>query len=245
MKYGRQNKDQSTITDKMSKFTIHSVIKKSNRISMKLSNVFGLGITTVDEEFDKLETRFHYYEKLIKSFNKDSLQHLSNLKEFFKIQTVTSESIQEYYGEYESDEIQQYVRINATVLNEIYNKNLNFVHEKVLQPLNSLLKLLEVPNKLITKRHDKLLDFECARANYEKNKEKNNLIKAVQENLYECQKNYEALNNQLIEDLPNLIEKCSYIFAKCFKLYMSALKNIHEKVQYQLRNLINPVSFDC
>lgn len=134
------------------------------------------------------------------------------------------------------------MRINATVLNEIYTKNLNFTHEKVLQPLNNLLKLLEVPNKLILKRHDKLLDYECARTNFEKNKEKH-LAKAVQENLYESQKNYEALNNQLLEDLPSLIEKCSYIFDKCFKLYLIALKNIHEKVGSQLKNLINPVSF--
>jgi len=204
---------------------------------MKLSNAFGLATSTVDEEFDKLEAKFHYYEKLIKSFNKDSLQHLANLKEFFKIQTVTSESIQEYYGDYESSEILQYVRINATVLNEIYTKNLNFTHEKVLQPLNNLLKLLEIPNKLILKRHDKLLDFECARINHEKTKEKH-LVKAVQENLYEAQKNYEALNNQLLEELPNLIEKCAYIFNKCFKLYLIALKSIHEKVGSQLKNLI-------
>ncbi len=51
----------------MSKLTIHSVIKKSNRISMKLSNAFGLATSTVDEEFDKLEAKFHYYEKLIKN----------------------------------------------------------------------------------------------------------------------------------------------------------------------------------
>ena len=94
------------------------------------------------------------------------------------MQTVTSESIQEYYGEYESDEILQYVRINATVLNEIYTKNLNFVHEKVLQPLNCLLKLLEIPNKLILKRRDKLLDYECARSNFVKLKDKQ-LVKQV------------------------------------------------------------------
>lgn len=40
-----------------------------------------------------------------------------------KIQTVTAESIQEYYSELNSGEIIQYVQINATVLNEIYAKN--------------------------------------------------------------------------------------------------------------------------
>ena len=48
----------------------------------------------------------------------------------------------------------------------------NFIHEKVIEPLNSILKLYEIPNKLIAKRHDKLLDYECARSNYEKVKDK-------------------------------------------------------------------------
>lgn len=140
--------------------------------------IFFLYDKTVDEEFDKLESKFHYFEKLIKCFCKDSIQHLSNLKEFFKTQTITAESVQEYYGDYKSDEILQYVHINAEMLNNIYSKNTNFVHEKVLQPLNNLLKLLEVPNKLIQKRRDKLLDYEFAKSNYEKLKDKN-FIKAV------------------------------------------------------------------
>ena len=43
----------------------------------------------------------------------------------------------------------------------------------MIEPLNTILKLYEVPNKLIDKRHDKLLDYECARSNYEKIKDKN------------------------------------------------------------------------
>ena len=116
------------------------------------------------------------------------------------------------------------------------------MHEKVLKPLNDLLKLLEIPNKLITKRRDKLLDFECARSNSEKPREKNSL-KQVQDNLYEAQKNYEALNNQLLEELPILIDKSSMIFERCFILYLIALKNIHESIRQQLSNLMNIVSF--
>jgi hypothetical protein len=127
----------------MSKLTIHSMIKKSNRISVKISNVFGLNgimvsiilcldlkkkslkffFKTVDEEFNRLEAKFHYYEKLIKSFSKDSIQHLANLKDFFKVQSITAESVQEYYGDYKSDQVLQYVKINAEMLNEIYTKN--------------------------------------------------------------------------------------------------------------------------
>ena len=60
--------------------TIHSEIKKSTRLSMKLSNVLGVSVRIVDEEFDRLENKFIFYEKLIKSFGKDSLHHLTSLK---------------------------------------------------------------------------------------------------------------------------------------------------------------------
>lgn len=55
---------------------------------------------------------------------------------------------------------------------------MNSVHEKVLQPLKNLMKCLEIPSKLIEKRHDKLLDYEFAKSNMEKLKEKY-FLKAV------------------------------------------------------------------
>ena len=84
----------------MSKFTLHSMIKKSNRFSIRLSSVFGLHSSivssykelffflliktlhfkTVDQEYDKLEAKFRCLEKLLKCFTKDSLQHLSNFR---------------------------------------------------------------------------------------------------------------------------------------------------------------------
>ncbi len=43
------------------------------------------------------------------------------------MQTITAESVQEYYGDYKSEEILQYVRINAEMLNHIYTKNVCFI----------------------------------------------------------------------------------------------------------------------
>ena len=133
-----------------------------------------------------------------------------------------------------------YVRLNATVLNHIYAPNLNFVHDKVLAPLTTLLQLLEVPAKLVLKRRDKLLDYECARAHLERSREKE--AKHARDHLSECQKNYEALNNQLLEDLPPLIDRCALVFAHCFQLYLLALTNIHAQVRAQLTPLITHVS---
>lgn len=79
----------------------------------------------VDQQFDKLEAKFRYYEKLVKHFTKDSVQYLSSLKEFLKVQTIVSESIQEYYAENQTDIILKYVFMNSTVLNDIYANNVH------------------------------------------------------------------------------------------------------------------------
>jgi hypothetical protein len=52
----------------------------------------------------------------------------------------------------------------------------------------------------------------------------------VEDNLYETQKNYEALNNQLLEELPILIEKSFIIVDKCVTLYLIAVKNMNESI---------------
>ncbi len=148
-----------------------------------------------------------------------------NQQELVKIQTLTSASVQEYC-----------VNIQAKGADEIYQEIFRSTHDKVLKPLNSLLDLLEVPNKLIVKRHDKLLDYECARLNYAKTREKT-LLKAVQENVYDAQKNYEALNNQLLEELPNLIVISSSMLEKCFRLYLAMVKDFHEKMGWNLKHL--------
>ncbi len=46
-KYGRKEKEHKTIGEKFAKLSFHSVVKKSNRIGMKLSNVFKLSEISV------------------------------------------------------------------------------------------------------------------------------------------------------------------------------------------------------
>jgi hypothetical protein len=41
----------------------------------------------------------------------------------------------------------------------------------VANPINTLIKLFVLPSNLISKRHDKLLDYDSAQSAYEKSKE--------------------------------------------------------------------------
>lgn len=108
----------------MSKITFHSMIKKSNRFSMRISNAFKLNNSiVVDEDFEKLENKFRNFEKLLKTFSRDSLQHLINLKELLLTQSTTSETINDYLGDATCEEVKNYVKLNEYLLNDYFSNN--------------------------------------------------------------------------------------------------------------------------
>lgn len=54
--------------NKFNKLNIHSMKKKSARISRRLSSAFGLTAQTIDEQFNYQEQRFRAIEKFLKLF---------------------------------------------------------------------------------------------------------------------------------------------------------------------------------
>ena len=67
-KYQRREKKDETVTNKFYKLNIHTMKKKSARISMRLSSAFGLSAHTIDEQFNFHEQRFRDIEKFSKLF---------------------------------------------------------------------------------------------------------------------------------------------------------------------------------
>ena len=66
-KYQRREKDEA-LTNKLYKLNLHTMRKKSARISMRLSSAFGLSSHTVDEKFNFEEQRFRGMEKFLRIF---------------------------------------------------------------------------------------------------------------------------------------------------------------------------------
>lgn len=66
-KYQRREKDEA-LTNKLYKLNLHTMRKKSARISMRLSSAFGLSSHTVDEKFNFEEQRFRAMEKFLRIF---------------------------------------------------------------------------------------------------------------------------------------------------------------------------------
>lgn len=87
----------------------------------------------------------------------------------------------------------------------------------VSSPLSQLLSMFAGPHKLVQKRFDKLLDFHNCTERAEKLKDKRTL-----EELQSARNNYEALNAQLLDELPKFLRFAKELFASCVRGYAEA-----------------------
>ena len=80
-----------------------------------------------------------------------------------------------------------------------------FVKEHVTVPLETLLGLFQNPLHLIQKRKDKLLDSDHMQYALERAEDPEKIAQLREESLL-AKRNYEALNTQLLEELPHFLE---------------------------------------
>ena len=79
------------------------------------------------------------------------------------------------------------------------------VEESVVRPLAVLGDLLQSPGRLCGKRNDKLMDFTAAVSKLRQNRDSNKKSQ-YEEELSLAKTTYEALNSQLVDELPALID---------------------------------------
>ncbi|KAM5141011.1 dynamin-binding protein isoform 2-T3 [Mantella aurantiaca] len=166
--------DEDSIIDKIYKLNIHSIIKKSNRVSSHLKHLTGFAPQIRDEAFEETEKNFRMQERLIKSFIRDLSVYL------------------------------QHIRKERT-------------EKLVISPLTQLLTMFAGPHKLVQKRFDKLLDYHNCTEKAEKLKDKRTL-----DELQSARNNYEALNAQLLDELPKFHNYAKELFASCVRGYANA-----------------------
>ena len=78
--------------------------------------------------------------------------------------------------------------------------------DHVTTPLETLIGLFQDPFHLIEKRRDKLLDYDHMQYALDHTENEPEKFRQLQEDCTMARRNYEALNTQLLEELPNFIE---------------------------------------
>lgn len=229
----------STLARRMAKINYHSIAKKSSRLSAKLSSTLGLSMAPKDEFFLERERSFRSLEKTLSMFLKNLDNLLNNLQEEVVDLFYLSEIMGAFYNDRRNDQdVDEFRTTQRLIMNQYWQDFKTVVERRVTTPLLALLELFQGPSKLIEKRNDKLLDYDNCLAKADKNKENRQL----QEELFKSKSNYEALNHQLLEDLPILIESSTGILVECLSALLAAQKLFSGKITKQYLNLMEVIT---
>lgn len=232
----RKSADTSLST-RISKFTLHSILKKSSRFGMRLSSSIGLTSVTKDEIFENSEKTFRNLEKTIKIFLKDLNAFTESMQDYRMTALNVAEDIANFYQQRNIQQEIEKLRTTHFIIVTQYWEDFKVSMEKhVINPLNELLQMFAGPRNLIQKRYDKLLDYEACTNRLERNKDVTKQKMLCEEQ--QLMKNtYEALNSQLLDELPKLCEISTEILNYCVIAFLQLRKTFLGRVAKQMIEL--------
>uniref|UniRef100_A0A803YDS8 Dynamin-binding protein n=1 Tax=Meleagris gallopavo TaxID=9103 RepID=A0A803YDS8_MELGA len=226
--------DEDSLMEKISKLNFHSIIKKSNRVSSHLKHLTGFAPQLKDEAFEETEKNFRMQERLIKSFIRDLSLYLQHVRESACMKALAAVSMWDLCMEKGSGDLDQFQKVNRLISDQLFSNFKERTERLVISPLNQLLSMFVGPHKLVQKRFDKLLDFHNCTERAEKLKDKRTL-----EELQSARNNYEALNAQLLDELPKFLCFAKELFASCVRGYAEAHCDFVRLALEELRPLLS------
>lgn len=226
--------DEDSLMEKISKLNIHSIIKKSSRVSSHLKHLTGFAPQLKDEVFEETEKNFRMQERLIKSFIRDLSLYLQHIRESACVKVVAAMSIWDLCMERGHHDLEQFEKVHRYISDQLFTRFKERTERLVINPLNQLLNMFTGPYKLVQKRFDKLLDFYNCTERAEKLKDKKTL-----EELQSARNNYEALNSQLLDELPKFQQYAQSLFTNCIHGYAEAHCDFVQKALEQLQPLLS------
>uniref|UniRef100_A0A8D0V4Y3 Rho guanine nucleotide exchange factor 38 n=1 Tax=Sus scrofa TaxID=9823 RepID=A0A8D0V4Y3_PIG len=211
LKYKKNDEDES-LKDKLSKLNIHSISKKSKRVTNHLKILTRGESQVKDSTFNREEKLFRSLEKTVRHCVRNisfCLQHVQDamsltLRSVTELQEISHNKDEEERGYSE-------VSSNAPNLSDDFAAHLQ---KLVLTPLSALLSLFPGPQKLIQKRYDKLLDYNSY------------LQRAVADDSDLAKREYEALNAQLVEELHVFNQAARKILLNCLCSFITLLRDL-------------------
>ncbi|XP_077056698.1 dynamin-binding protein isoform X4 [Siphateles boraxobius] len=213
--------DEDRLIDKISKLSMHSIIKKSNRVSSHLKHLTGISPQIKDEAFDDAEKRFRLQERLIKSFIRNISLYLQHIRESASVKVLAAISFCDIYTERQPKmDPERFQRAHRCISDKQFTEFKERTEDLVITPLTQLLNMFAGPHKLIQKRRDKLLDYDNCKERAERLKDKR-----VQEELQAARNNYEALNAQLLDELPKFHHAAEDLFTSCVRGFAQAQRD--------------------
>lgn len=212
---------------------MHSIIKKSNRVSSHLKHLTGISPQIKDEAFDEAEKRFRLQERLIKSFIRDISLYLQHIRESASVKVLAALSFSDILTDRSVLAPEHFQRAHRSISDKQFTEFKERTETLVINPLNQLLLMFAGPHKLIQKRFDKLLDYDNCKERADRLKDRR-----VQEELQVTRNTYEALNAQLLDELPKFYTTADELFVGCVRAFAQAQKDFMKTTLGELKPLL-------
>ncbi|XP_030610707.1 dynamin-binding protein isoform X2 [Archocentrus centrarchus] len=225
--------DEDTFIDKISKLSMHSIIKKSNRVSSHLKHLTGFSPQIKDAAFDEIENKFRLQERLIKSFIRDISLYLQHIREAASVKVLAAISFCDIYTERSVLDPDRFQRAHRHISDKQFTEFKERTEALVINPLTQLLLMFAGPHKLIQKRFDKLLDYDNCKERADRFKDRR-----IQEELQVARNTYEALNAQLLDELPKFHSVAEELFTGCVRAFAQAQKDFMKMTVGELKPLL-------
>ncbi|KAK2497240.1 hypothetical protein MC885_016764 [Smutsia gigantea] len=225
LKYKKNDEDES-LKDKLSKLNIHSISKKSKRVTNHLKILTRGESQVKDNTFNREEKLFRSLEKTVRHCVKNisfCLQHIQvelcpfcdSVLGFQDTLPLALQSVMELQKiSCNKDEQQKGFSEAPTNAPNPCDDFAAHLQKFVLKPLSALLSLFPGPQKLIQKRYDKLLDYNS------------HLRRAAGDDPDLAKKEYEALNAQLVEELQVFNQAARKILSNCLSSFLTLLRDL-------------------
>ncbi|XP_010199243.2 rho guanine nucleotide exchange factor 38 [Colius striatus] len=211
LKYKRTDDDE-TLKEKFSRLNIHSISKKSKRVTSHLKILTGGEPQVKDQTFNQEEKLFRSLEKTVKLCLKNISLSSQHLQDSIHLAAKNITGLQEILED-KGDEVNDHLKKRNMIANPCEDLMAR-LDRLVLTPLSGLQALFSGPQKLIQKRYDKLLDYNSC------------LQRSTGEELDLAKKDYEALNAQLVEELQVFNRAAKKIVLNCLHCFIALLRNI-------------------
>ncbi|MEQ2272273.1 hypothetical protein XENORESO_017891, partial [Xenotaenia resolanae] len=225
--------DEDSFIDKISKLSMHSIIKKSNRVSSHIKHLTGISLQIKSEEFDDAEKKFRLQERLIKTFIRDISLYLQHIRESASVKVLAAISFSDIYTERSILDPERFQRAHRSISDKQFTLYKERTEALVIKPLSQLLLMFAGPHKLIQKRFDKLLDYDNCKERSDRLKDRR-----VRDELQVARNNYEALNAQLLDELKKFNGMAEQLFNDCVRAFAQAQKDFMKMTLGELEPLL-------
>ncbi|XP_062851532.1 rho guanine nucleotide exchange factor 38 isoform X2 [Trichomycterus rosablanca] len=223
MKYKRSD-DEGTLKGKLNKLNIHSLRKKSDRITGYFKLLTGVEPQVRDEVFDKEEKTFRNLEKAVRQLIKNLNFYLLHTQDMIGVAVQDVEDLEAIMKD--PDKIDTNGFQHQKNGHDPYRRLVERLERLVVNPLLALQTMFSSPQKLIQKRYDKLLDS-CSSGSEEQ---------------AQAQRDYQALNIQLTLDLQSFNHAAYTILTNCLLSMLTLLTELSTLAKPPVQQLPAPLS---